>query len=331
MELRRPKCQLCELLCEVAWRNGKGRLGSVRFEREQSWLKMDGNNRPVLWICRGNGRCGARGWFPRRGRTSLMFAAGANPRIESEIYQGLWELPEAGGQAHFSVVNKWLRFCDEFHPNCRGSASSGRCMPTRVIDVGDVGSEFVRLWEPGQGARLPYVALSHPWGKGPHFVTNASNRDQHKKGIRLGDLPNTFRDAILATRAINIRYLWIDSICIVQGPGGDFDVEAKSMECVFSSAYVVLAASRSRNQNDGFLGQRPRRDYVTLFDGETPFYVCEFIDNFKHDVLDSHLNQRGWVLQEHALARRTVFFAGPQTYFECGDGVRCETLTKMRK
>jgi hypothetical protein len=60
-------------------------------------------------------------------------------------------------------------------------------------------------------------------------------------------------------------------------------------------------------------------------------YVCESIDNFKEHVLDGALNRRGWVLQEHALARRTVFFTTHQTYFECGRGVRCETMTKMSK
>lgn len=106
------------------------------------------------------------------------------------------------------------------------------------------------------------------------------------------------------------------------------------MENVFSSAYCVLAASRAVNQSSGFLGQRGgrERDYVTLYESDgKPFYICENIDSFEGHVLNSHLNTRGWVLQEHALARRTIFFAEEQTYWECGDGVRCETLTKMSK
>jgi hypothetical protein len=48
-------------------------------------------------------------------------------------------------------------------------------------------------------------------------------------------------------------------------------------------------------------------------------------------VLGGELHSRGWVLQEHALARRTLFFTEHQTYFECGNGVRCETSTKLSK
>jgi hypothetical protein len=106
------------------------------------------------------------------------------------------------------------------------------------------------------------------------------------------------------------------------------------MEDVFSGAYCVLAASRANNQLDGFLhGVRVQRDFVTFQrkEEERPFYVCKNIDNFSHDVIEGALNKRGWVLQERALARRTIYFAENQTYFECGKGVQCETLTSMRK
>lgn len=106
------------------------------------------------------------------------------------------------------------------------------------------------------------------------------------------------------------------------------------MEGVYSGAYCVIAASSAADHYSGFLKERNARDYVGLRregKGQTPFYLCRTIDNFKEHVLDGELHGRGWVLQEHALARRTLFFTEHQTYFECRDGVRCETSTKMRK
>lgn len=104
------------------------------------------------------------------------------------------------------------------------------------------------------------------------------------------------------------------------------------MEAVFSSAYCVIAASRATGTSDGFLKSRPDREFVRFERGsEDPVYICDVIDDFNHDVIRGILNKRGWVLQERALARRTIFFAEKQTYWECGEGVRCETLTKMRK
>lgn len=105
------------------------------------------------------------------------------------------------------------------------------------------------------------------------------------------------------------------------------------METVFSSAYCVIAASRATGTSSGFLGERPSRKFVK-FEAKPPentFYVCEAIDDFQSDVIDGHLNKRGWVLQERALARRTIYFTEHQTYWECGEGVRCETLTRMKK
>jgi hypothetical protein len=210
-------------------------------------------------------------------------------------------------------------------------------VPTRMIDVGAVDSPSVRLYETRHGDKyedFPYIALSHRWGistpDAPAFCTTPENKRSHiEHGIPLSSLPPTFRDAVITTRALGVRYLWIDSICIIQGDGGDFSSESKRMEDVFGAAYCVIAATRSvGGQWDGFLKPRPRRDYVAFEDG---FYVCRSIDDFSGDVLDGELNNRGWVFQERALARRTIFFGENQMYFECGAGVRCETLTKMSK
>lgn len=35
-------------------------------------------------------------------------------------------------------------------------------------------------------------------------------------GMPITELPQTFHDAIEVCRALNIRYLWIDSLCIIQ-------------------------------------------------------------------------------------------------------------------
>jgi hypothetical protein len=258
----------------------------------------------------------------------------AESTFQHGIQIGLPELPKAGSVEHFEIIRQWLQQCDDknMHPNCNTAVHQPRGLPTRLIDVGGWDEEYVRVWEPDIGDRGEYIALSHPWGDPPHFTSSVANLAQHKKGIRVAALPATFRDAIITTRALNKRYLWVDSICILQGSDGDFGFEAKRMETVFSSAYCVIAASRAHRQEDGFLQERLQRDYVAVQrESDPPFYICENIDNFDLHVLNGHLNKRGWVLQEHALARRTIFFTEYQTYWECGDGVRCETLTKMSK
>lgn len=150
--------------------------------------------------------------------------------------------------------------------------------------------------------------------------------------MNVANFPKTFRDAIEITRALEIPYLWIDSLCIVQDDQEDWKIESRLMEQVYSNAYVTIAASCATGTYDGFLKPRPHRDCVRVKVGATStVYVCDAIDDFTRDVENGQLNRRGWVLQERALARRTIYFADKQTYWECGQGVRCETLTKMNK
>lgn len=254
-----------------------------------------------------------------------MEAKGETNRIKI----GLPYLTESRRQ-HFALMRQWLNHCDGHetckpHPNCP--------VPTRVIDLGTGTEPTVRLYETRQGESFRYIALSHCWGTEQHFMTTEKNIEEHRSGIAIKNLPKTFQDAIETTRQLGIRYLWIDSVCIIQGDHGDFDKEAEKMESVFSSAYCVIAASSARSQQNGFLNPRKERKVVKLAqDGSKGgVYVTLYSDDFKEHVVHSPLSERGWVLQERALARRTIYFTEWQTYWECGDGIRCESLTRMNK
>lgn len=249
----------------------------------------------------------------------------------SHIQIGYAKLPESSSQKHFDIIRQCLTDCEADHPECRPKKSGP--LPTRLIHIGPKDSHEVSLYTTQQADSVEYVALSHPWGDGPHFCTTLANIEAHRKGIDLETLPATFKDAVLTTRELGLQYLWIDSICIIQGEGGDFDHEAKRMEDVFSSAFCVIAASSAHGQDDGFLNRQNQHHECLTFEhtGLPPLYVSRFMDDFNKDVLEAPLSKRGWVLQERALARRTIYFTNRQTYWECGKGVRSETLAKMDK
>lgn len=228
------------------------------------------------------------------------------------IQIGLPELPPSGSDLHVAVMRSWLQDCDNHH-KCQprlSNESRSVTLPTRLIDVGtEDDDETLKLYETQPDDIMRYIALSHPWGPEPHFCTYPENIDEYKRTINFSRLPATFQDAVTITRALGHRYIWIDSLCIIQGPNGDFNAEAKRMENVFSSAYCVLAASAAQSQVDGFLKERDAREYLTMErEGKPPFYICRFIDDFNQHVLEGSLNKRGWVLQERALAHRTIYF-----------------------
>ncbi|KAK3987698.1 hypothetical protein QBC44DRAFT_360636 [Cladorrhinum sp. PSN332] len=253
--------------------------------------------------------------------------------VDDQVQVGFGELPSPVSATHFEVIKQWLNHCGANHDCMRGRSyrSEDQSLPSRLIDVGSSRSRHVRLVETSTDDRGKWLALSHQWGPGPHFLTTVNNLASHLEGIPLSSIPATFADAVRVTRALGYQYLWIDCICIIQGPGGDFKDQMKCMEQVYAGADCVLALSRGEGHGAGFLARRKKRAVVTFpaADGNGEFHIAEHIDDFQTDVLSGPLSRRGWVLQEHALARRTVFFTDSQAYWECGKGVRCETGITM--
>ncbi|UKZ48019.1 hypothetical protein TrVGV298_002255 [Trichoderma virens] len=243
---------------------------------------------------------------------------------------GLPRLAEPASLQQFSLLNEWIELCNQNHscfPDTSDTYQPG-CMPTRVIDV-----RQLRLVEISKRTKHKYIALSHCWGKlklEEKFCTTSHNIEILKKNIPLKSLPKSFQDAVTVTRALRISYLWIDSLCIIQDDTKDWESEASKMGDVFNSAYCTIAASSAASSLDGFLGVRSPRACVTVQTTRGPLQLAEFIDNFHAHVEQSVLSTRGWVLQERALSRRTIYFTSTQVYWECGGGVCCETLAGLR-
>jgi hypothetical protein len=195
-------------------------------------------------------------------------------------------------------------------------------------------SDSLRLYCTNGDELGQYIALSHCWGKlkeSQRFCTYRRNINDLRKIIDFDKLPKTFQDAVTVARELGVRFLWIDSVCIIQDDPEDWYKESRLMENIFSSAYCTIAASSASDSTKGFLGRRPARPCVKVRDLYHPLYVCENIDDFHRDVEKGELSQRGWVLQERALSRRTIHFTTVQTYWECGRGIHCESLIKMHK
>ncbi|KAG4260105.1 serine/threonine protein kinase [Fusarium proliferatum] len=239
---------------------------------------------------------------------------------------GLPQLPDQGGTGQFLLLKEWARVCSLEHEKCRsGKDQIVKAMPTRLISV----QEPVHLLDSSSIDPTDYIALSHCWGKlteDQKFCTYKRNITQLRTKIDTDRLPKTFRDAIVVTRGMGIQYLWIDSLCIIQDDDIDWEQEAGKMEQVFSGAYCTISATAAKSSLDGFLSDRSPRPYVHLDTKDGRLWICPAIDDFRQDVDAAEISTRGWVLQERLLSRRTIHFTSNQVYWECGEGVCCETL-----
>ncbi|KAF1831437.1 HET-domain-containing protein [Decorospora gaudefroyi] len=272
---------------------------------------------------------------------SLKFAS---PREDTEyppfdrndIPIGFPVLPEPESATRFALLRAWLKWCDTTHPCNQQNVRSQGASPTRLIYVGYADLEVLRPCFPKEDEGVKYTALSHRWGNDPpseddpRFCTTDSNIDARLTRFRLSELPVTFQDAVQVTQELGIEYLWIDSLCIIQWNADDWKREAGRMEDVFASAYCTIAATSAVDSNAGFLARNTSTEYVRVQDAAGyQVCFCAHMDDFEKDVEQAGLNKRAWVMQERVLAKRTIHFSANQTYWECGEGVHCENLTKM--
>src|SRR5436190_9880944 len=149
----------------------------------------------------------------------------------------------------FTMLNRWLSYCRENHPKC--SKGALQPLPTRVMDVKDDGSEPSLLLTNGQLGQ--YIALSHCWGSSPLLSTTTANLMKHLVCIPMDELPRNFQDAVTVTRKLGFRYLWIDSLCIIQDSESDWLQESAHMGAVYANASCTIAASSAVSSRTGFL------------------------------------------------------------------------------
>jgi len=157
-------------------------------------------------------------------------------------------------------AKKNLDFCSKWHESCRPVAS--QILPKRVLYIGQAGVQTIKLMETDGDVEASYVALSHCWGP-PNAVpkTTRQNFQSHIQGIQISDLPPTFRDAITITRGLGIQYLWIDSLCIIQGDRLDWEIESSKMADVYSKCALCIAADGSPDAGGGCFFERWARDF----------------------------------------------------------------------
>ncbi|KAK3500675.1 heterokaryon incompatibility protein-domain-containing protein [Neurospora crassa] len=172
-----------------------------------------------------------------------------------------------------ALMKMWISRCEQKHGNaCRATLAAQDFIPTRLLDLqafqrgkpfaytDDIKLVNLRLDALNYNDRQPpYLTLSHCWGpleKRPATTTRAS-LVANKNRILFSSLPKTFQDAVQITRRLGQRYLWIDSLCIIQDDEADWAHEASLMAKVYTHSYCTLAALSSSDSSHGLNMVRP--------------------------------------------------------------------------
>ncbi len=201
-----------------------------------------------------------------------------------------------------------------------------------------------------------YITLSYCWGvPGRDVPPPRTTRDTYgsmTKGIEWSDVPTLFQDAILLTRALGCRYLWADSLCIVQDDEQDWIEQSATMADVYSHGYLNIAAAAATSPSASLFHERqqfigiPGPGIAAEFGPMTthainppaatttaPVHVrrshahvhaCVFSHTSNGSHIVAPLLHRAWVFQERLLSRRTVFLTASEMLWQCQQCLRCE-------
>jgi len=224
-----------------------------------------------------------------------------------------------------------LQVCSNDHGICSNKADGP--LPKRVIDVQYAHAGVAQLRETIDEC-ASYVALSHCWGKSTPAKLVEGNLEGMKIGFRMNMLPFTMSDAIMLAWLLNIPYIWIDALCIVQDSVEDWEIESLKMADYYANATLTIAATLSASGNEPFLCKRsdglaPLTMEMRSENGLETTYPVLLWKEPKRVVYGTEsigpLALRAWTWQENALSRRVAHFTDREIIFECRTETASET------
>ncbi|KAF4627069.1 hypothetical protein G7Y89_g11087 [Cudoniella acicularis] len=219
-------------------------------------------------------------------------------------------------------MRSWLNECQEKHESCVRRCSP--VLPSRVVDIGDREGSPIHLYVNQNGTRGQYAALSYCWGGDQPYKTTMSNLNSYTQELASSVFPKTLSDAIKVCRAVGMRYIWIDALCIVQDDPKDKAKQINQMGRIYKDATFTIMAASAKSVSEGFLGNTK----VDAPEAKLPFHIDE--DSFGAIFVRSCFNNnpyfldgepifnRAWTLQEMLLPSRMLMFDSYQVMLKCG-------------
>ncbi|KAF4456871.1 hypothetical protein F53441_1082 [Fusarium austroafricanum] len=162
--------------------------------------------------------------------------------------------------------------------------------------------------------------------------TSNENIDSYKDFIPWNELSATFQEAIVICRRLNISYLWIDSLCIIQDNIHDWEEQASQMADIYANSYLTIAATKADDGSKGCFTETSPEYLSKLIPGYQDTYVRHQVPIlpllWNHGLLKREvwpLLNRGWIYQEMRLSSRVLHFCAQEVIWQCQTMQRSES------
>ena len=240
----------------------------------------------------------------------------------------------------------WMEECVKNHDDCsaQNAAQDDNNRPARLLELKTIqrnNESGIRLIETASGRTYRYACLSHRFDNAvvsQQLTTN--NLSDYQQFVNLEKLPRNWRDGVSIARELNIDYLWIDSVCIIQdGDGGDdLRRELAKMGFIFQQARLTIAAISSPDSSGGCFIKNKWPDKcikVSTSSNEEYLIGARVLDQKGQPVSTNDVNDRypllsrGWVFQERLMSTRLLLCNYGEFAFECLQSSHCECESSL--
>lgn len=214
------------------------------------------------------------------------------------------------------LMREWITSCEMDHKTCCSIPPLPSITLSWVIDTTDL-----CLVPAEHGTR--YIALSYVWGQTEMLNTTQETVRSLQVAGALSvtsqlTVPRVIRHAISLASQLGQRYLWVDSLCIMQDDSESLDLHIRHMASIYEAALFTIVAADGVDAEHGILGIKGVSDPRSL-----PNPVIQLSKSLGmrsrgyQNIFNSPWGRRAWTLQEHIFSRRKLIFVHGSVQWLC--------------
>ncbi len=133
--------------------------------------------------------------------------------------------------------------------------------------------------------------------------TTTATLSRQKQAITWAMLSKTFQDAIIITHELGLRYIWIDSLCIIQDDTSDWEEESKKMAAIYGNSKVTIAAVKSKDGDGGCFMEIDKFVFFTHPTSSMSIAIRKLINHDEYRVSGANMDKlplfsRGWTYKK---------------------------------
>lgn len=226
------------------------------------------------------------------------------------------------------TISSWLKDCEIWHENaCGDQASIPRYQSPVKLRLVDVKRKCLVC----ASSSWKFFALSYVWGKAPMLKTTQTNKSMMEEDGALDSqggcgtlIPHVITDAMQLVALLGERYLWVDSLCIVQDEADDKHEQIAQMDVIYSQAAATIVQLSGASADVRLSRLQPSTSTVRAIEVVEDVPLVWTPPSMKDALKESVYESRAWTLQERLLSKRIICFSDEQVYFSCRSGYRYE-------